>query len=449
MGLIKAAQGAVGGVLADQWREFFYCDALDKNTLMKKGKKRTGARSTNLYGSNDIISNGSVIAVADGQCMLIVEQGRVVEVCAEPGEFVYNSSTEPSIFAGKFGQSLIDSFKTLGRRFSFGGDTGKDQRVYFVNTKEIMDNKFGTPTPVLFRIVDSKIGLDMETEIKCNGVYSYKISDPIVFYTNICANVENEFKRSEIDIQLKTEFMDALSPAVASLAEYELRPNQIPAHTRELREKINEDLRDSWLEMRGITIAKIAMNPISMNDEDKEYLKQYQRAATVDNRPGLGAAMLLEKSGDALKGAANNENGAVNGFVGMGMAMNGAGGIAGGMGSLFGAMGQHKDPTPEPPQTPQRSDPEDKWVCATCGTKTHGKFCPECGSARPPEAKGWTCPKCGNTNKGKFCLECGTKKPVNAPLYRCDKCGWEPEDPYNPPKFCQECGDPFTDTDIV
>ncbi|MCR4682296.1 MAG: SPFH domain-containing protein [Clostridiales bacterium] len=153
MGLIQAIKGAVGGVLADQWKEYFYCDSLAKDILVTKGQKRTSARSSNTKGEDNIISNGSVIAVNEGQCMIIVEQGKVVEVCAEPGEFVYDTSTEPSIFAGKLGQSLIATFKAIGRRFTFGGDTGKDQRVYYFNIKEIPDNKFGTANPVPFKVV--------------------------------------------------------------------------------------------------------------------------------------------------------------------------------------------------------------------------------------------------------------------------------------------------------
>ena len=169
MGLIKAGIGAIGSVLADQWKEYFYCDALPKDVLMVKGTKRITDRSSNTKGSDNVISNGSGIAVADGQCMLIVEQGKVVEVCAEPGQFTYDSSTEPSIFAGKLGESIKETFKAIGRRFAYGGDTGKDQRVYYINTKELMENKFGTPAPVPFRVVDSKIGLDIDVSIRCSS----------------------------------------------------------------------------------------------------------------------------------------------------------------------------------------------------------------------------------------------------------------------------------------
>ena len=203
MGLIKAGLGAVGGTLADQWKEFFYCESLDKDVMMTKGQKRVGNRSSNKKASDNIISNGSGIVVADGQCMIIVEQGKIVEVCAEPGEFTYDTSTEPSIFSGSFGEGIKETFKTIGKRFTYGGDTGKDQRVYYFNTKELIDNKFGTQNPVPFRVVDRNIGLDIDISIRCNGVYSYKIIDPLLFYTNVAGNVGDEYTRDQIDGQLK------------------------------------------------------------------------------------------------------------------------------------------------------------------------------------------------------------------------------------------------------
>ena len=242
MGLIKAITGAVGGTLADQWKEYFYCEAMDADVLVTKGQKRVSGRSSNTKGSDNIISNGSGIAVADGQCMMIVDQGKIVEVCAEPGEFTYDSSSEPSIFAGSLGQSIIDTFKEMGRRITYGGDTGRDQRVYYFNTKEIIDNKFGTANPVPFRVVDRNIGLDIDVSLRCNGVYSYKLENPMLFYTNVCGNVESEYRRSEIDTQLKTEFISALSPALAKISDLQVRPNQIPAHTEELSALMNEAL---------------------------------------------------------------------------------------------------------------------------------------------------------------------------------------------------------------
>ena len=200
MGLIKAGIGALGSTMADQWKEFFYCEALDKDIMVVKGRKRVSGRSSNTKGNNNIITNGSGIAVADGQCMMIVEQGKIVEVCAEPGEYTYDTSTEPSIFSGDLGDSIKATFQTIGRRFTFGGDTARDQRVYYFNTKELIGNKFGTPNPIPFRVVDRNIGLDIDVSVRCSGVYSYRISNPLLFYTNVCGNVEQEYSLSLIHI---------------------------------------------------------------------------------------------------------------------------------------------------------------------------------------------------------------------------------------------------------
>ena len=444
MGLIRAGMGALGGTLADQWKEFFYCESMPKEVLVTKGQKRTTGRSSNTKGNDNIISNGSGIAVADGQCMIIVEQGKVVEVCAEPGEFTYDTSTEPSIFSGNLGESIKETFKTVGKRFTYGGDTGKDQRIYYFNTKEILENRFGTANPVPFRVVDSKIGLDIDVSIRCSGVYSYKIVDPLLFYSNVCGNVEQEYSREELDGTLKKEFISALQPAFGRLSEMELRPNQIVTHNTDLENAMNTALSEKWGALRGLKVVSIAFGSITLPDEDAELIKQAQRTAIMRD-PTMAAATLVGAQADAMKTAAGNEAGAMTGFMGMGMAMNAAGG---GMNAqnLF-AMGQQQQAqqaaqTPQPTPAPQAAG---GWKCA-CGTTVTGNFCPNCGTKRPAEDEGWTC-SCGAVNKGKFCTNCGAKKPAGAPLYRCDKCGWEPEDPKNPPRFCPECGDIFDEND--
>jgi len=362
MGLIKAGLGALGSTLADQWKEFFYCESIDKDVLVTKGVKRISGLSSNTKASDNIISNGSGIAVADGQCMIIVEQGKVVDVCAEPGEYTYDSSTEPSIFAGSLGQSIIDTFKTIGKRFTYGGDTGKDQRVYYFNTKELMDNKFGTPNPIPFRVVDSKIGLDIDVSIRCSGVYSYKISNPILFYTNVCGNVEAEYTRSEIDTQLKTEFISALQPAFGKLSELELRPNQIVTHNTDLENAMNEALTAKWAELRGLTVVSVALGSVTLPEEDADMIKEAQRVAIMRD-PTMAAATLVGAQADAMKTAAGNQAGAMTGFMGMGMAMN-----AGGMNAqnLY-AMGQQQQAqqTQVAPQ-PAVNEPAtlESWKCS-------------------------------------------------------------------------------------
>ena len=439
MGLIAAGLGALGGTLADQWKEYFYCEAMDKDVLVTRGQKQITGRSSNTRGNDNIISNGSGIAVADGQCMIIVEDGKVVELCAEPGRFTYDTSSEPSIFTGKLGTSILETFKVIGKRFTYGGDPGKDQRVYYFNTKEILDNKFGTASPIPFRVVDHNINLDIDVSVRCSGVYSYKIVDPLLFYANVCGNITREYRREEIDSQLKTEFVTALQPAFAKISELEVRPSAIPAHAEQLCEAMNEALTKKWAETRGIQVLSVGMNPITLSEEDQELIKQAQRNAMLRD-PTMAAATLVGAQSDAMKAAASNSAGAVQGFMGFGMAQQ-AGGVN--AANLF-AMGQAAAPAAAPAPAGNAAEAAG-WKCS-CGATATGKFCPECGAKKPEEAAGWKC-SCGTVNKGRFCSECGAKKPEGEPLYKCDKCGWEPEDPHHPPKFCPECGDPFDDND--
>ena len=456
MGLIRAAISAVGGTMADQWKEFFICESLDVDVLAVKGQKRIGSRSANKKGSDNLITSGSGIAVADGQCALIVEQGKIVEVCAEPGEYTYDASTEPTIFSGNLGSSLDQVFDVIGKRFTYGGDTGKDQRIYYINTKELIDNKFGTPNPVPFRVVDRNIGLDVDVAVRCSGVYSYRISNPLLFYANVCGNIEQEYRREELDHQLKTEFISALQPAFAKISDLEIRPNALPGHVTELCDAMNEALTGKWANTRGITVVSVAIGTIDLPKEDAEMIKQAQKTAILRD-PMMAAATLTEAQAGAMKTAAGNSAGAMTGFMGMGMAAQNGGMNAQNLYQMGAEMAQHnagqnqQNVSSQPHMTaPGRGGEKEaagKWTCA-CGAvnEKEWKFCQECGKERPQE--GWIC-SCGAENKGKFCTECGKPRPKGTPVYQCDKCGWKPEDPKNPPKFCPECGDPFDANDIV
>ena len=414
MGLIKAGIGAIGGVLADQWKEFFYCDALPNDVLVRKGEKKTSGRSSNTKGEDNIISNGSGIAVADGQCMIIVEQGQIVEVCAEPGQFTYDSSSEPSIFAGSLGRSILDTFKTIGKRFAYGGDTGKDQRVYYFNTKEILNNRFGTPSPIIFEVVNKRIGMSRTVQVRCNGIYSYTISNPLLFYSKVCGNVEYQYTRDQIDDQLKTEFVSALQPAFGALAAMELRPAQIPAKANELKDAMNEALKAEWVESRGITVEKIALNPITLTEEDMEKINQMEDAATMGGNAFMMAGRMTDATANAMEAAAKNEGGAMTGFMGLGMAGNAMGGGFQAAQQFYNAGVQQQ--------------PADGWKCS-CGATASGKFCSNCGAQKPQ--LGWTC-SCGQTNQGNFCSNCGAKKPEGE--WTCS-CGT-----VNQGKFCSNCG---------
>ncbi len=405
MGLIKAFKNAFGSAIADQYGEYFYCDSISSDILVVKGLKRLTPGKNQNNGTDNIISNGSVVAVNEGQCMIIVDQGKVVELCAEAGEFIYDSSTEPSIFYGNLGENIMKTFATIGRRTKFGGNTGKDQRIYYFNTKEILNNLFGTSSPVPFRVVDSNIGLDVDIALRCNGEYTYKIIDPLLFYTNVCGNVVSEYRKSELASQLKGELVTALQPAFATISAQGVRYSAVVAHSKELTLALNEELSEQWSRLRGIEMVSMTIN-VKASEEDEEMIKNLQKTA-VFRQTDMAAANLSMAQAEAMKSAAaNTSTGPMMAFAGMNMAN-----MVGGMDSntLF-AMGQkNTQPT------------------------------------KPADA-GWTC-TCGQINKGKFCMECGAKKPEGAPIYKCDKCGYEPANPANPPKFCPECGDAFDDND--
>lgn len=437
MGLLKAGVGALTGVLEDQWREYFYCEALSADVLVTKGVKRTSKRGSN-KGNDNIISNGSIIAINEGQCMMIVEQGKVVEFSSEAGEYVYDTSTEPSImFDSDLSQGILETFKQIGKRFTFGGEPAKDQRVYYFNKKEIVGNKYGTHAPIPFRVIDRNIGLDIDIAIRCHGEYSYKIIDPLLFYTNVCGNVEHEFTRVAIDSQLKSELMTALQPAFAQISASGVRYSEIPAHTVALADALNKVLSEKWLATRGLAVVSFGISTLKASDEDEAMIKQLQRSAVMRD-PGMAAAHLTGAQAEAMIAAANNEGGAMAGFMGMNMAAQ-AGGVN--ASQLYQINEQNKQAAMQN----QATKATDTWTCA-CGHENTGKFCSECGAAKPAE-EGWAC-TCGAVNKGKFCSECGAKKPAGALLYVCDKCGWTPEDPVNPPKFCPECGDVFDENDV-
>lgn len=420
MGLISAGVKSVTGTLKDQWKDYFYCDALRDDVLVAKARNKG-------KGNDNIITDGSVVAVANGQCMLIVEQGRIVDVCAEAGEFIYDSQSEPSFFGGSFKEGLKNVLETMKERFTFGGSAGKDQRVYYINTKELPGNKFGTANPIPFRVVDKNIHLDIDVSIRCHGVYSFKIVNPVLFYINVCGNVADVYTKDQLEGQMKTEIMSALQPAFAKISTLQIRPNEIPSRVEELCQFLNEVLSAKWQGLRGMALVSVAINSVTLPDEDEEIIKQAQRSAMMKD-PGMAAATLLEAQADALKTAASNSGGAMTGFMGMNM-VNQTGGVN--AQALYDMAAK---------QAPGSSSDTATWTCA-CNTVNTGKFCTSCGKPKPQSS--WQC-ECGAINQGNFCSECGKPKPK---AYRCDKCGWQVEDMTNLPKFCPQCGDPFDDND--
>ncbi|MCL2753391.1 MAG: SPFH domain-containing protein [Defluviitaleaceae bacterium] len=433
MGLIRAALGAVGSTMADQWLEFFYADAMPNNVLVTRGVRQTSARGQN-RGNDNIITNGSGIAVADGQCMMIVQDGRIMDVCAEPGRYTWEQGSEASVFSGSLGEGIMSTFRTIGRRFAYGAETGKDQRIYYFNIRELVGNKFGTATPVPFRVVDTNIGLDIDTSVRCNGMYSFRMTDPLLFYTNVSGNVQQDYTVDQIDGMMKSEFLSALQPAFARLSAMGMRPSQIPAHTQELSGFLNEALSEKWGGLRGLNVISVAINSVSLPPEDDDMIRQLQRKAVMRD-PGMAGAAIVAAQADAMRGAAENPGGAMMGFMGLNMAQQ-----AGGMNAQELLMaGQQQQAAAQQQAVGQAavasasSASSDSWPCA-CGVSNGGRFCSECGTPKPAPAAtdGWSC-ACGTNNTGRFCSECGTPRPESS-NWTC-ACGTT-----NEGRFCSECG---------
>ena len=449
MGLIKASINAISGALEDQYKEYIYCDAMSTDVLAARGYKRVGSKGTN-KGSDNIITDGSAIAVNEGQCALVVADGKVVEVAAEAGVFEFKSDASPSVFSGNLGDSLLNTLKDVGGRIARGGEAGRDQRVYYINIKEIMSNRFGTVNPIPFRVVDRNIGLDVDVSVRCNGEYSYRITNPILFYTNVCGNITDTYTRSNMDSMLKSEILNALQPAFGKFSEQGIRPSGLTAHTMEICDALNEILSKRWGDMRGMRVESFNLNSVTLPKEDQDMITELQRKAVMRD-PGMAGATLVEAQAEAMKTAAGNSGGAMVGYMGMNMAQ-----MQGGMNAQnfyqMNAMQQQQNMMNQQQMQPQAAPAPaapaaNGWKCS-CGADNTGKFCQSCGAPKPADSGSWAC-SCGAQNKGKFCQECGKPKPAGAPLYKCDKCGWEPADPHNPPKFCPECGDSFDANDIV
>lgn len=416
MGLIKAALSAISTTLADQWKEYIYCDSLPEGILAKKGQVRV-TDGSNTKRSENIISDGGKVAVNEGQFMLIVENGKVVDFTSEPGAYIYRTGTEPSMLDSGF-KGLKESFKKVGKRFTFGGQPENDQRVYYINTKEIIGNKVGVGD-VPFR--DSEFGFTIK--LQGYGTYSYRITNPIMFYTNVCANVKDEYTTDKLDEQLRAEVQYNLQPALGKIAQKGISYDQLPIYTKDIVAELNSGLNQEWVEIRGISVVSMAISSITPDQESSKKIAEFQESRVYTNTNMLGARLGTAQA-TAMENAAKNEAGAMTGFLGMGFAQQAGGANAA---QMF-AMGQQNAPA---------------WKCS-CGTENTGRFCSGCGKENAD--LGWKC-ACGAVNKGRFCSECGAKKPEGALQYACDKCGWQPDDPANPPKFCPQCGDVFDEAD--
>uniref|UniRef100_UPI0040570EE4 SPFH domain-containing protein n=1 Tax=Acetatifactor sp. TaxID=1872090 RepID=UPI0040570EE4 len=463
MGLIKAIKDAVGSVVADQWLEYFYCDSLSNEVLVTKGKKRvTEGRNSNTKSSDNVISNGSGIVVNEGQCMIIVDQGEIVEFCADPGNYTYEASSEPSLFYGDLGENIMKTFQTIGKRFAFGGSTGKDQRVYYFNIKEIMGNLYGTAAPIEFHLVSPRTGFEFDTVVRCNGEYSFKIVDPLLFYKNVCGNVDDEFTKSgeegaKLLRLMKQELLTKLPTALAPIAAQGVLPYQLGNYTEAICDSLKQGLTEKWTLSRGIEVVSMTI-AASVPEEARDALNKWNETAMLTNsamQEAKKTEAFAEFMSKSTMGGGQGGTDPMSGMMGM-MAMNMMGGMMNGNNNMMGnnmmnnaqqqnMAGANMGGVMPNAQAVPRQEPVLGWTCNCGKTDNRNKFCEECGSPKPTAA-GWTC-SCGKVNQGKFCPECGSPKPQGAPMYKCDKCGWEPEDPTKPPKFCPECGDIFDDND--
>lgn len=375
MGLIQAFKGSVSGELANQWKELFVSDSMSADTLVKRAEHKVSGRSSNTKGDADVITKGSAIIVNEGQCALLVDSGKIIDVAAEAGAYEWEENGSASIFAGDFG----DIFKEFGRRFTFGGEKPVQQRVYFVNTKDIVGLKFGTPSPIPFRILDNNVGLDLDTTLKCNGNYSMRVSDPTQLYVSLAGNVKDEYTIEDIQDQLRATFIAALQPALGKLTNLGVRPSAIPSYTKEMSEAMGEELNSDWTNKYGLAITSVQILTTVIPDEDAATLKELQKTGAFRNQSMAGAA-LIGAQAEAMKNAASNPNGAMMGFMGMNMAMQAGGANAQ---DLLNAG------------------------AATTGANQMS------GAANGGAAAGnrWFCPNCGNENFGNFCVNCGTKRP--------------------------------------
>ena len=422
MGLIRALAAGASTVMADQWREYFTCDALSGDVLVAKGQFKTKKRG--LFGARnkateDIISNGSVISVNEGQVALIVSDGKIVDFCAEAGYYKWDDSTEPSMLAGEFFRGLIDTFKRIGYRFTFGGDAGAQQRVYYVNVKEILDNKFGTQTPMAYDDPYYKTAL----YIRYFGQYTFRIVDPLLFFTSIAGNVSDTYTCEDLKATATDEFMTALDTALAQLSAEGIKFSQLPTKQREIARYMSDTLDGEWRARRGIEIVSVALTKVTPDEESRKRIEEFD-TNVMHAAPDAMAGGMAYAQMRAMRDAANNAGGAMTGFMGVGMA---AGAM--GMGERSATLLDHAE---RMQQKKAEAAADNGRKCPQCGAMAAGKFCPECGTRMPEEQESWTC-ACGTVCTGKFCPECGKRK---AEGYTC-ACGYTSDTPF---KFCPECG---------
>lgn len=446
MGIVRAVVDSVGGGLADTWLEVIEPSDMNATTVMCPGvsKGRNDRRNNNTKGTANSISNGSIIHVYDGQMMLIVDGGAVVDYSAEPGYFEVKNSSLPSLFNGQFGDSIKETFN----RVRFGGITPTSQRVVYMNLKPMEGIKFGTQEPVSYYDPN----YDIDVNVRAFGKFSVEIVDPIKFYKTIIStsdvtNMRPVDMETLIAQRYDQEVITALAPALSQLSMQGVRISQVVGHTKELCDALKENLKETWVEERGIQLKQVGIT-INLDPETKELLKQRSQVAMF-NRPDLRETMVQQNISQGIRDAGSNPGGAGNAMLGIGMMMNGSQGFmnTASNNNMQQMQQMQQQQMQQQMQQPQQQPAAGGWTCACGKAGNTGKFCAECGKPKPAEQGSWKC-ACGATNTGKFCAECGKQKPANKKI-KCDKCGYEPDMNKPIPKFCPECGDPINEADFV
>ena len=430
MGFIRMATQSIGTVFQDQPVDYFRCDEIPETILLRPATKIVRGKAVNNAGEN-VISNGSLFDVGVNQCAIFVENGQVHDLCAEPGQYRYDTQLEPSMLGGGL-KDLGPSFKLMLQRFKAGGMSTNTMKIFYVNLKEIQGNKIGIGN-VPFR--DSEFGFTVK--VMGYGVYSYRITDPLLFFENITGTTLGDYPRSRIDEQLKSELQMAMQPALGKIAAMHISYDQLINYPKEIGEAVNQEMTPEWQEKRGISIVSIAFASITVDEESSKKIAQFQESRVYTN-PGMMGARLGGAQANAMETAAGNAAGAMTGFLGMGFAQQAGGANPG---QMYQMAQQQGAVPPSEPAAPAASSGEkpvsgQEWTCPHCQAVNHGKFCTNCGEKKP-QPTGWICPECGTENQGNFCSNCGTKKPVSQAA--CPECGWKPEDG-KLPKFCPNCG---------
>ena len=379
MGLIKSAFTSINSTLHDQWEEYITCDSLDNDTLVVK--KTT---------ENGIISNKSRIQVAPGQVALIFDSGKILDATAEEGIYTFDSSSSPSLFAGQFG----GMFKEMWERFKYNGAPSKEQAVFYVNTKEIIDNKFGSSTPMAYPDPEYK-----NIYIRYFGVYSFKISDPFAFISNIAGNVKDKYTKEQLLEQAHAEFVSALDVSLQACASEGVIFSSLPSKQLLIAKHMNEALDDSWRQLRGMEIVSVAIEKITPDDESRERIQKFDNASMY-SRSEYAAGRMVDATATAMENAASNENGAGTGFMGLGM-MNMAGASMVGNPLDYVKQNEAKKEVQEEKVTSNNG-----VICPKCRSQETGNFCSKCGTKLDKKK---FCSKCGSEVTGNFCSNCGTK----------------------------------------